>query len=85
MSEYTQNPDGVSRRDFLVATGAGTALVELRDGRVNAALGRLVQNGNVTVFDNADLVRDAMVADWMASIGVIPYLTINANCRAATP
>ncbi|MBI1915507.1 MAG: aldo/keto reductase [Planctomycetes bacterium] len=26
MSEHTQNPDGVSRRDFLAAAGAGTAL-----------------------------------------------------------
>lgn len=44
-----------------------SALVELRDGRVSAALGTLARNGNVTVCDNADLVRDAMVADWMGS------------------
>lgn len=41
------------------------ALVDLREGRVDAALGRLVDNGNVTVGDNAELVRDAMVADWL--------------------
>ena len=44
-----------------------SALVDLRDGRVDAALGRLVEHGNVTICDNADLVRDAMVADWLAS------------------
>lgn len=43
------------------------ALVELRQGRVNAALGSLVDHGNVTVCDNADLVRHAMVADWLDS------------------
>lgn len=42
-----------------------SALVDLREGRVGAALGRLVSNGNVTVGDNAELVRDAMVADWL--------------------
>lgn len=40
------------------------ALADLRAGRVDAALGRLERNGNVTVADNADLLRDALVDDW---------------------
>jgi ATP-dependent exoDNAse (exonuclease V) alpha subunit len=40
-----------------------SALVDLREGRADAALGRLVSNGNVTVADNVEVVRDAMVAD----------------------
>ena len=42
-----------------------SALVDLREGRVDAALGRLVSNGNVTVADNVELVRDSMVGDWL--------------------
>jgi conjugative relaxase-like TrwC/TraI family protein len=42
-----------------------TALVDLREGRVGAALGRLVANGNVTLADNAELLRDGMVSDWL--------------------
>jgi len=41
------------------------ALVDLREGRVDAALGRLADNGNVTQADNAELLREAMVADWL--------------------
>jgi conjugative relaxase-like TrwC/TraI family protein len=41
-----------------------SALAALRAGRVDAALGRLERNGNVTLADNADLVRDALVDDW---------------------
>jgi conjugative relaxase-like TrwC/TraI family protein len=40
------------------------ALAALRAGRVDIALGRLERNGNVTVADNADLLRDALVDDW---------------------
>ena len=43
------------------------ALADLRAGRVDAAVGRLVDNGNVTVSDNADLLREALVADWLAA------------------
>lgn len=44
-----------------------TALVDLREGRVDAALGRLIANGNVTLADNAELLRDAMVTDWLGA------------------
>ena len=40
-------------------------LADLRAGRVDAAVGRLVERGHVTVSDNADLVRDAMVTHWL--------------------
>jgi ATP-dependent exoDNAse (exonuclease V) alpha subunit len=46
-----------------------SALVDLREGRVNEALGRLVNNGSVTVGDNADLLRQAMIADWLSAAG----------------
>jgi ATP-dependent exoDNAse (exonuclease V) alpha subunit len=42
-----------------------TALVDLREGRIGAALGQLVANGNVTLADNAELLRDGMVSDWL--------------------
>lgn len=54
-----------NRRQVDVAERA--ALVDLRDGRVDAALGRLASNGNVSVADNAEVVRDAMVADWLGT------------------
>ena len=41
------------------------ALVDLRHGRVARALGRLAEHGNITLADNAELVRNAMVADWL--------------------
>ncbi|HEV8628415.1 MAG TPA: MobF family relaxase [Acidimicrobiia bacterium] len=40
------------------------ALGALRAGRVNTALARLERNGNITVADNADLLREALVDDW---------------------
>lgn len=40
------------------------ALGALRSGRVDVALARLERNGNITVADNADLLRDALVDDW---------------------
>jgi ATP-dependent exoDNAse (exonuclease V) alpha subunit len=46
-----------------------SAFVDLREGRVNEALGRLVDNGSVTVGDNADLLRQGMVADWLRAVG----------------
>ena len=40
------------------------ALDDLRHGRIDDALGLLQRNGNVTVADNADVLRDVMVAEW---------------------
>jgi conjugative relaxase-like TrwC/TraI family protein len=40
------------------------ALGALRSGRVNVALAHLEHNGNITVADNADVLRDALVDDW---------------------
>lgn len=40
------------------------ALDELRAGHVDPALGRLHRAGNITLADNADTLRDTLVADW---------------------
>ncbi|MGH9281696.1 MAG: AAA family ATPase, partial [Acidimicrobiales bacterium] len=40
------------------------ALGALRAGRVDTALARLERNGNITMADNADVLRDTLVNDW---------------------
>ena len=42
------------------------AVLDLRNGNIDDALGRLQRNGNVITADNADLLRDVMVNDWYA-------------------
>ena len=43
------------------------ALRDLRAGRVDAALGRLERNGNVTVAANSEQLRHTLVDDWYAA------------------
>ena len=40
------------------------ALVDLRHGRVDQALGRLARHGKITLADNGEALRDQLVADW---------------------
>ena len=42
------------------------ALLDLRHGRIDRALGRLTRHGNITLADNSDQLRDLMIADWAA-------------------
>ena len=41
-----------------------SALLALRAGRVGAAVARLTKRGRITTADNADLLRQKLVADW---------------------
>jgi conjugative relaxase-like TrwC/TraI family protein len=40
---------------------------ELRTGRVEQAMARLERHGHVTTADNADLLRDGLVGDWLTA------------------
>lgn len=40
------------------------ALTDLRHGNIDAALGRFARHGNITLGDNADQLRDQLIADW---------------------
>lgn len=41
-----------------------SALAALRAGRVGAAVARLTKRGRITTADNADLLRQQLIADW---------------------
>ena len=58
------------------------ALLDLRSGRVDEALGRLERNGNITLGDNAELVRATLVDDWYTSVLAGKHAVMAAPSRA---
>ena len=58
------------------------ALLDLRHGRIDAALGRLERNGNVTLSDNADVLRATLVHDWYTSTTAGKHALMAAPTRA---
>ena len=58
------------------------ALLDLRHGRVDAALGRLERYGNVTLADNADVLRATLVRDWYAATSAGKHALMAAPTRA---
>jgi ATP-dependent exoDNAse (exonuclease V) alpha subunit len=59
-----------------------SALLDLRSGRVDAAVGRLERNGNITMADNADVLRSTLVTDWHNSSLAGNHAVMTASNRA---
>jgi conjugative relaxase-like TrwC/TraI family protein len=55
---------------------------ELRVGKIERAMGRMERNGRITVGDNADLLRDALVGDWLEARAAGDHVVMVAAHRS---